>query len=87
MNRGRQTGSGPGSLGAVRSVFLREHPEFGIPDLKILNSARKPVKKKEEIQILRGIKDLEHIAPKRKALYQKEAFDGEYSDSLREKRA
>ncbi|MBO7650120.1 MAG: hypothetical protein J6S79_05205 [Lachnospiraceae bacterium] len=66
---------------------MREHPEFGIPDPKILNSARKPVKKKEEIQILRGIKDLEHIAPKRKALYQKEAFDGEYSDSLREKRA
>jgi hypothetical protein len=53
---------------------LREHPEFGIPDPKILNSARKPVKKKEEIQILRGIKDLEHIARGEKGTLPKGGF-------------
>jgi len=57
----------------------------GSENLKIRPENR--VRKKEEIQILRGIKILEHIAPERKTLYRKEAFDGEYSDSVRKKRA
>ena len=85
MNRGETNRERAGQLRSCPVRFFEG--ASGIPDPKVLNSARKPVKKKEEIQILRGIKDLEHIAPKRKALYQKEAFDEEYSDSLREKRA
>lgn len=87
MNRGETNRERAGQLRSCPVRFFEGASEIRNPGSENFNSARKPVKKKEEIQILRGIKDLEHIAPKRKALYQKEAFDGEYSDSLREKRA